>query len=87
MAGTSSSPAIFQQLISIETGQHDIQKRQIKGFFFQEIRRLRAVGGPNAAVARVGQNGTDQVRDGRLVLRDQDLIHLTHPLFLFIHII
>ena len=70
---------VAQQLVPIQAGQHNIQKRHIKIGGFDEIRRCPAILGQRAAVSGAGQRHLDQPRDQVLILHDQ---YVVHPRFL-----
>ena len=72
--------AVFQELVAVGLGQHNVQQRQIEGLGFQLVRRVRPVRGPGAAVARPLQGGADEVGDGGLVLGNEDFVHGNHVL-------
>ena len=75
---------VVKQFITIQPRQHDVEQRNVKIIFRDQISRRQPIVRNGAVVAGTQQADLHQTGDGGFVLHNQDAVHIRYPLSYFL---
>ena len=74
---------VFQQLVAVQAGQHDVQQHKVIGVLLNAVGRRKAIVHCLAGIAHALEAHGNQPRDGLFVFYNQNAVHNAPPAFLF----